>query len=105
MGRFIPPTPEEIEAWLEGHKKKKGLNLMSIDNLLHMFGGAGIAGAFWLAGQPPIVGLIAALLVGFGREIGQHLDRPFPYLNLHNVGEALSWFAGAGLVGLGRWLV
>ncbi len=69
--------------------------------------GAGLALGLvgWALGMPSYQAFLLALVVGFGREIAQHLDRPLPILNLHNVGEALSWGAGAGLVGFVRiWM-
>lgn len=71
---------------------------MSLDNVLHMAGGIGIGLAYWWIGQHPIGAILFTLAFGFAREIFQHWDRGFPWLNLHNVGEALSWVGGATLV-------
>ena len=86
-------------------KKNKGLDLLTVDNLAHMAGGAVIGLAMWrMGGYPSYVAFLFALGLGFGREFLQHLDN-FPRLSLHQIGEAISWGAGAGLVAFVRlWL-
>jgi len=85
-------------------RKKEGLDLMTEDNVLHMIGGVVIGGLFWACGLPAWQSFLFALGFGFGRELWQHWDRT-PWMNLHNVGEAMSWGSGAGLVVLVRLFI
>lgn len=86
-------------------KKTKGLDLATMDNAYHLAGGVVIGLVGWMLGCPGWQCMFFALGIGFGREIYQHLDRPMPWLNLHNVGEALSWAGGATVVWGVRWFV
>ncbi len=95
------------KKWKDIRRKKKtrGLDLWTMDNLLHVGGGIGVALMWWLLKMPPWQAVMIVLVLGFGREVYQHLDRPFPWVNFHNVGEALSWGVGACMIWVVRCVV
>ena len=86
-------------------KKSKGLNLMTTDNAAHLLVGLAVALIGWAWRINPWQLVLLVIFIGFGREILQHTDRPPPWLNLHNVGEALMWLPGAVVVAIGRSFV
>ena len=78
---------------------------MTRDTLLHALGGAVIALLF-----PPWFGVTAALLVGYAREIEQHVcaagtRQGWWRLSSHKHTEAFAWGAGALMLTIAvRWL-
>ncbi len=76
----------------------KDFDPFTVDNALHLAGGALIAVPFlFLPGNWDFTAVPVAALVGWAREYVQHHD-DIPIWNKHRFTEAASWFIGALLL-------